>query len=143
VRPTTATDDSIAAVRAAAATAEAAAQAEAARRAEQQRVEAVIEQYVNALNARNLDGMVALYPGLPTGRQEGLRAMFRDASNFTALLASPPEITVNGDEAHAQFTYSMRGRSPSLGTFDQRATHRATLRRTASGWVIERMVAVP
>ena len=98
----------------------------------------VIGRYRNALQARDLDALKRLWPGLGGGQESALRNEFQHANRITVEVASP-HISVAGATATATFvrryelvtTDGQRLASASLATM--------SFRQTAAGWVIDRV----
>ena len=117
--------------------------AEVLARVERPLIQEVVDRFVAAIAARDLNAMLAIYPAMPQQEQNGWRLLFRDASGFTAQMTGAPAVTVAGDEAQAQFGYAMRGRNPNAAPFDIRRTVRASLRRGPGGWSIRQITSAP
>ena len=113
-----------------------------AERAEAGRVRDAVESYVRAIGAKQMDVLLQIFPGMSGAYRSGYGAMFRDVSDLSTQLATPPTITVHGATADAQFAYDLSGNDPNRGHFTQHATMRVKLQRTEQRWVFVSLEAV-
>lgn len=97
-------------------------------------VRVVIQQYVQAINDKQLGRIERLYPTLAQNARDGLQTLFNQASDFAATLSNIGNVSVHGATADASFSYEMRGHSPSMGNFRRPFSVNAILQRTDDGW---------
>ena len=103
----------------------------------------VIDQYVQALGAKQVDQMRALYPAMSGREQEGFRLLFQGATDFSATSTGAPSIAVNGTAATADFGYSLSYFLPSVGKQHPTFRWHATLQRGNQGWRIQSLQRAP
>jgi serine/threonine protein kinase len=103
----------------------------------------VIDQYVQALGAKQVDQMRALYPAMSGREQEGFRLLFQSATDFSATSTGAPSVAVNGTAATADFGYSLSYFLPSVGKQHPTFRWHATLQRGGQGWRIQSLQRAP
>ena len=97
----------------------------------------VVNQYVAALNAKDINRMKQLYPSMPAALETGLRALIANASDFSAAMTTPPNASVLGDAAVTEFGYSMTFYLPSQGKSNPSFRYNAILGKDAGAWHIK------
>jgi hypothetical protein len=111
--------------------------AAAAERADAAAVAAVIGEYVQAYNARDLEAMRRVYPSMSATAQAGFKKTMQEATDWSVKLTRPPAPRVHGTSADADFSFDLAFFAPSVGRVRRTVTARATLQRGADGWRIQ------
>ena len=102
-------------------------------------IRAVLGQYVEAINARSLSGIRAVYPALPSDRESAWRDIFApDVKDVRATL-SIGGITERGDVADASFTISLSFRPDRGQPLSYTIVSDATVQFSGGGWRIVSM----
>jgi hypothetical protein len=102
----------------------------------------VVNQYVAALNAKDINRMKQLYPTMPAALESGLRALTSNATDFSATMTTPPNASVLGDAGDTDFGYSMSFFIPSQGKSNPSFRYHAALARQGSTWQIKSLTLV-
>jgi hypothetical protein len=102
----------------------------------------VVNQYVAALNAKDIARMKQLYPTMPGALESGLRALASNATDFSATMTTPPNASVLGDAGDTDFGYSMSFFIPSQGKSNPSFRYHAALARQGSAWQIKSLTLV-
>jgi hypothetical protein len=95
-----------------------------------QAITELVRAYAQALQAKDLAGVKALYPAMTPGAEQLAREALAEMENLQVRLA-PAKITMSGSTAEVVVTGEWVHRRGRLDV-----THRLTLERRASGWVI-------
>ena len=101
-----------------------------------ERISELVNRYREALEARSLDRLKQLWPGLGGASETAIRDEFQHASRISADISSP-QIAVNGATGRVTFV-----RKYSLVTVDGQRLQSSSnvamdVRRAGTGWVIE------
>jgi len=99
----------------------------------------VVNQYVAALNAKDINRMKQLYPTMPAALESGLRALTSNATDFSATMTTPPNASVLGDAGDTDFGYSMSFYIPSQGKSNPSFRYHAALARQGGAWQIKNL----
>ena len=106
--------------------------------AEAHRANDVVNQYVAALNNKDIVRMKQLYPTMPGALESGLRALTSNATDFSAFVTMSPNASVLGDAADTDFGYQMTFYLPSQGKSSPSFKYHAALARESGGtWRIK------
>jgi eukaryotic-like serine/threonine-protein kinase len=97
----------------------------------------VVKDYVYALNDKNISRMKQLYPTMPGALETGLRALTANATDFSALMTTPPNASVLGDAGDTEFAYQLTFSTPAQGKSSPSFRYHAALAKQGGLWQIK------
>jgi serine/threonine protein kinase len=97
----------------------------------------VVKDYVYALNDKNINRMKQLYPTMPGALESGLRALTANATDFSALMTTPPNASVLGDAGDTEFAYQLTFSTPAQGKSSPSFRYHAALAKQGGLWQIK------
>jgi hypothetical protein len=98
----------------------------------------LIQAYVKAINAKDIDQLRALYPGMPPDQERQWRDLFRD--EVKELSATVGDIRVApGAAPQADFTLALTFRPQGSKAQTFRLSNHAAIRQAGAGWQFDRV----
>jgi serine/threonine-protein kinase len=104
--------------------------------APEEAIRAVVQRYVAALEARDMGGLRAIWPGMSGAERSAIQQNFEDARSIAVRLDNP-RVEVSGGTARVTGLrhYTLQTRSGQR--LESEAVTTLTLRRAGSAWIIE------
>lgn len=87
--------------------------------------------------------MRTLYPAMSDRERDGFAALFKSATDLSAVSAGNPSVHVQDADATADFGYTLAFYLPSQGQQQSNFRWHATLHRGPNGWRIQTLAKTP